>query len=325
MGKSAPWKEIQYFLKNGNTPLSHDFRAWLNDQPENQLLWEELSAVYALSGTVPDFFEPDTYEAWKKIEKRTHTRTRKLPFHKTLLRVAASLLILIMGAAATLLFQQLVLPSEAVFTEVYSPYGHKTMVILPDSSKVWLNGDTKIRYESTFKKNREVELVGEALFEVNKNKSKLFTVVSKHLKTEVYGTTFNFKAYSNDTKIEIALVEGSLAVFCNEQKLHHMKPEEILTFFPLNNKCEIEKGNMAYVTSWSSDELVIYNESFESVLKYLERWYGIEFEVVGDKQINQKISFKLKAESLNELLPVLARIVPMKYEVDGKKVQLTMK
>lgn len=82
---------------------------------------------------------------------------------------------------------------------------------------------------------------------------------------------------------------------------------------------------MAYITSWSGDELVIDNASFESMVKYLERWYGVEIEVVGTKKITQKISFKLKTESLNELLPVLARIVPMDYDVDGKKVTLKMK
>jgi transmembrane sensor len=324
MGTPTPWEEIQFYLQHANEPFSPNFRAWLDENTDNQELWEELSSAYALSGTVPEFFTPDKQLAWKNIEKRTQGSTRKMPLHKTMLRIAASFLILVLGATATLLFQHLNRPTE-VFTEIYSPYGHKTMVILPDSSKVWLNGDTKIRYENTFRKARQVELSGEALFEVYKNTRKHFTVVSKHLKTEVYGTTFNFKAYCNDPKNEIALVEGSLAVFRNGQKLHHMKPDEILTFFPSDNKYKIEKGNMAYITSWSSDELVIYNESFESMLKYLERWYGVEFEVSGNKQVKQKISFKLKTESLNELLPVLARIVPMKYEVEGKKVQLTIK
>jgi ferric-dicitrate binding protein FerR (iron transport regulator) len=324
MGTSAPWEEIQFYLQHRNEPFSPGFRAWLEEHPDNQHLWEELSSVYALSGQVPEFFTPDKQLAWKNIEKRTKVRARHLPLRKTLLRIAASFLILILGATATMLYQQFNRPSE-VFTEIFSPFGHKTMVVLPDSSKVWLNGNTKIRYEATFRKTRHIELSGEALFEVHKSKSKRFIVAAKHLKAEVYGTTFNFKAYDDDPKNEIALVEGSLAVFRNGKKLHHMKPDEILTFYPSDNRYKTEKGNMAYITSWSSDELVIYNESFESMLKYLERWYGVEFEVSGNKQIKQKISFKLKTESLNELLPVLARIVPMKYEVEGKKVQLTIK
>jgi transmembrane sensor len=324
MGTSTPWEDIQFYLQHRNEPFSSEFKDWLAAQPANQQLWDELSSVYVLAGDVPNFFAPDTQQAWRNIEKRTQMPPRKLPLKLWLVRVAASFLLLVLGASAVLVAQLFNTPPE-VFTEVYSPYGHKTMVVLPDSSTVWLNGDTKIRYETTFRKKRQVELSGEALFKVTKDTKKHFTVVSKYLKAEVYGTTFNFKAYPNDTKNEVALVEGSLAVFENDRKLHQLVPNEILTCCTSTNKFRVEKGNMAYITSWSGDELVIDNASFESMVKYLERWYGVEIEVVGTKKITQKISFKLKTESLNELLPVLARIVPMDYDVDGKKVTLKMK
>lgn len=324
IGMNTPWEEINYYLKHHDETLSDDFCKWLGEHDDNYQLWQELTQIYSLTGEVPEFFEPDTDSAWKKIEKRTLSSKKIFKLKQLTMRVAASLLLFIVGAASYYTYQELSLSKE-VYTEVFSPYGHKTLVLLPDSTKVWLNGNTKLRYESSFRKNRRVELSGEALFDVSKDENKHFIVESEHLQTKVYGTTFNFKAYPEELKNEVALVEGSLAVFYKGQKLHHMQVNDLLTFFPGQKTFKVEKGDMSYVTAWSGGELVIDNEEISSVVKYLERWYGVEVELIGSKVTEQKISFKLKTESLNEFLPVLARIIPMEYEVDGKKVVINLK
>ncbi|MDO8927770.1 MAG: DUF4974 domain-containing protein, partial [Bacteroidota bacterium] len=239
-----------------------------------------------------------------------------------MLRIAASILLIALGVGGTFYLQNKM--ANPSFTEVYSPYGHKTRVVLPDGSQVWLNGDTKLKYNSDFSDARNVELTGEALFEVTKNTRQLFTVNAEELRLEVYGTTFNVKAYPEDFISEVALVEGSVGLFRDKQLLKKMVPGEVIAYNSVENKFSTRQGNIGQITSWSADELVIENKTFEEVTKYLERWYGVEITLDKSIQLNNRLSFKVKTESLMELLSIISRITPVTYEINGKQVKISM-
>jgi ferric-dicitrate binding protein FerR (iron transport regulator) len=82
---------------------------------------------------------------------------------------------------------------------------------------------------------------------------------------------------------------------------------------------------MNQITSWKADELVIENETFENVTKYLERWYGVEITLDEKLKNTVKLSFKVKTESLTELLSIIDHITPIKYEINGKQVKIMKK
>ena len=105
------------------------------------------------------------------------------------------------------------------FTEVFSPAGQKTRIILPDSSVVLLNGNSQIRYNQNFNKdNRNVKLKGEGYFEVRRNLSKQFVVSTSELDIKVFGTSFNVKAYGNDQSIEVGLTTGHIGIDRNKKR-----------------------------------------------------------------------------------------------------------
>ena len=316
-----PWEHIQNKLRNTNSAEEQSLRNWLNEDFENETVLDDIKVIYSITGNVPASFDPKKDQAWNKILNRISVKNQKSGIVRIMLQVAASIILVALGFGGSYFMQSR--SSFNSFTEVYSPYGHKTMVVLPDSSQVWLNGDTRIKYCADFIKSRNVELTGEALFHVTKNPNSLFTVKSKDLKIEVYGTTFNVHSYKNDLVSEIALVEGSVSLFHEDQLMKKMKPGEVINYDTKSNKFNSQQGNLRQITSWRSDELIIDNESFENIAKYLERWYGIEISL--DKSINQslRLSFKVKTESLLELLTIINHITPVGYEIDGKKVKIT--
>ena len=316
-----PWEHIQHKLRNPNLTEDETLRNWLVEDVENETFLGDLKVIFSITGSVPDSFEPQKEMAWQRIVNRISIKKRRFDVIGIMLRVAASFLLIALGIGGGYFLQN----SQRVnsFTEVYSPSGHKTMVLLPDSSQVWLNGGTRIKYCDDFTKSRNVELTGEALFHVAKNPSSLFTVKSKDLRIEVYGTTFNVNGYENDLVSEISLVEGSVSLFREEQLVKQMKPGEVITYDANSNKFTSHQGNLKQITSWRSDELIIQDETFANMVKYLERWYGIEITL--DKSINQnlRMSFKVKTESFIELLSIINHITPISYEINGKQVKIT--
>lgn len=68
------------------------------------------------------------------------------------------------------------------------PNGSRTKLILPDGSVVWLNSDSQFKYDNSFGvKERRVTLNGEGYFQVAKDKTKPFIVITDNIKIKVLG------------------------------------------------------------------------------------------------------------------------------------------
>src|SRR5690606_18264831 len=91
---------------------------------------------------------------------------------------------------------------------------------LPDGTKVWLNADSRISFLSNLgATDREVAVTGEVYFEVAKLAGKRFTVKNGAGEIEVLGTKFNVRAYPEDKAMQTALVEGSLALKTDAERV----------------------------------------------------------------------------------------------------------
>ncbi len=322
MEKQIPWDIILESIQDKTGKEDIRLEKWFSESKGNQQLFDELKVIYKINGAVPEYYIPDQKKGWQNIKSRISKSIRKDKFIHYFTRVAASILLFALGAGVFRIIDQNL--KESHFTEVLSTYGHKIMILLPDSSVVWLNGESKLRYNTDFSKERSLELEGEALFEVRKDQGKLFSVKSKTIRVEVYGTKFNFRTYRNDNEVEVALLEGSVGIFKNQQFMRTMAPGEVTTYIPVENKLLTSKRNdLGYITSWQSDELVIDNMPVAEIFKYLERWYGIQIEYDTQLDTGQKLSFKVKTESLRELLSIINRVIPLNYAIDGKKVVIT--
>ncbi len=103
--------------------------------------------------------------------------------------------------------------TPVVYNTLKTPRGGQYQVVLPDGTKVWLNASSSLRFPTAFVgKQRDVELTGEAYFEVAKNKEKPFHVNVKEMQIEVLGTHFNVNAYSDENSIKTSLLEGSVKI-----------------------------------------------------------------------------------------------------------------
>jgi transmembrane sensor len=164
--------------------------------------------------------------------------------------------------------------TQLVYNIIQTPVGGKFQLNLADGSKVWLNSASSLRFPVFFAGDtREVELKGEAYFEVSKNEHKKFSVRSGNQTVEVLGTHFNINAYSDEPSITTTLIEGAVRVIeLNSKKSQILKPGEQSK---VDRDIRIQRKDIQAELAWKDGYFYFENASIETVMRQLGRWYGI--------------------------------------------------
>nr|WP_082855809.1 FecR family protein [Mucilaginibacter sp. L294] len=173
------------------------------------------------------------------------------------------------------------LESNAIigYNTIETPKAGRYKVQLPDGTNVWLNSASSLHYPIAFNGNtRDVELNGEAYFEVAKDKHKPFTVTSAGQKVTVLGTHFNINAYKDEAKINTTLLEGSVRVISGDKQAL-LKPGEQSAIN--DNNIQISKADIHLATAWKDGQMAFVHTDLKSVLRQISRWYNIDVEYVG--------------------------------------------
>ncbi len=204
-----------------------------------------------------------------------------------------------------------------------NPNGRKSTIILPDSSIVKLNSDSKISYYTDFKERRIIKLSGEAFFSVRKGVVP-FQVQTQYLTTIVLGTKFNVKAFAGELRESISLVEGSVKV---ENKLNTSIGPSILK---QGERLEYdEKEHVTYRHEFDPEELawkdgfIVFNKTgVADFIQVIRRWYGVEVTILGKSNTQWEITGKYKAHSLDLLLESIKFTEGINYRIFDKNVEL---
>ena len=209
-------------------------------------------------------------------------------------------------------------PAEPVFNTIETPVGGKYQLNLADGSKVWLNSSSSIRFPIFFSKdNREVELKGEAYFEVSKDSKRKFSVRSGIQTVEVLGTQFNINAYSDEKSIKTTLFEGEIRVIdlkTNDSKL--LKPGEQSN---VDQSIQIRRIDTQTEIAWKEGYFHFKKADIETVMRQLGRWYGVTARYEGNlpkHHFSGAISNNL---TLLEVLEILEKS-NIHFRLDGKEV-----
>jgi len=207
---------------------------------------------------------------------------------------------------------------QTVYNTIQTPVGGKFQLNLADGSKVWLNSASSLRFPVFFSGDtREVELKGEAYFEVSKNADKKFSVRSGNQTVEVLGTHFNINAYSDEPAITTTLIEGAVRVIeLNTKKSQILKPGEQSK---VDRDIRIQIKDTQAEVAWKDGYFYFENASIETVMRQLGRWYGItaRYEaVLPENHFEGAIATNL---TLLEVLEILQKS-NIHFRLEGKEV-----
>ena len=218
----------------------------------------------------------------EKVKHRIKFNRYRLAFIRTFQRVAAILVLPLL--LTTLYFSSK--EDYIGYLEVRTNPGMISQVTLPDSTRVWLNSNSSLKYPRKFSsKERKVELVGEAYFSVQKDKSKRFVVGTPYdLNVEVYGTEFNVEAYKKDARVTTSLVSGSVALTQSSTSSKvFMQPNDVMVYEAETNKILLNDQYVPTLTSWKDNSIILKDTQFKDVLNILSKRFNVEFRVKNDE------------------------------------------
>ncbi|WKN44184.1 FecR family protein [Tunicatimonas pelagia] len=205
--------------------------------------------------------------------------------------------------------------------------GQKLTVFLADGSKVILNSGSKISYTKPFQPNqRAVILEGEAFFEVVKDSLRPFQVISGELTTTVLGTSFNVMAYPTDSLFSVSLATGKVRMGYESigeslnPEVYHLAPGEQVHYDRNQRNASKELFDTDKVLAWKAGVIYLENANQATVLKILERWYGIPIKVDGGDPKAWNVNAKFDNQSLKSVLTSLSYINGFSFQINEDHV-----
>lgn len=197
--------------------------------------------------------------------------------------------------------------------------GEQYQVRLPDSSLVWLNAASRLKFPSSFHalKERRVELSGEAYFEVAKNKLKPFVVQSSGQEVKVLGTHFNISSYADEQNAVTTLLEGSVQILGNgEMKV--LKPGERAV--RTGTRIKVSEADLSEDMAWKNGDFYFNNEGIASIMRQISRWYDVDIIYQGELTEEKFYGTISRSKNINQVLNVLEKTRSVHFKIEGRRI-----
>jgi transmembrane sensor len=213
---------------------------------------------------------------------------------------------------------------ELVWQTIKTPAGMQTDFILPDGSHVWLNSGTILKYPLSFASDkRQVDLTGEAFFDVIKDASHPFLVKAGKMNIEVKGTRFNVLNYQDETLTKLILESGSVRLFSgdydNRKTITNIKPGEIAVLNTATNQLSVSKVDVEKYTAWKEGLLIFRDDQMDEVVRKLNRWFNVEIILQNPGLKDYVYTATYRDETLPQILELLKISAPINYSITERK------
>jgi transmembrane sensor len=209
-------------------------------------------------------------------------------------------------------------PTEVLYNILKTPRGGQYQLQLPDGTHVWLNASSSIKYPTAFTgKKREVEITGEAYFQIAKNPRQPFIVTVNGMEVQALGTEFNINSYNDEASVNTTLIEGSVKV----------TSDNVGVILGLDQQSQLKNGRLRLIKKVNTEEITSWKEGlfhFESadlkaILRQFSRWYDVD--VVYEGEIKNRKFFGIVSRS-STLLNVLEMLKDndIVFRIEDKKL-----
>jgi ferric-dicitrate binding protein FerR (iron transport regulator) len=299
--------------------------AWKLENNENLQIFTETQQVWEKTMLLRRMQKYDGQKALEKVNKKIKFKStgRYLRFFQ---KVAA---ILVLPLLVATLYFSTKKPAEMYADNSWytlkTGAGMRSEFVLPDGTKVFLNSNTTLKYPIGFNGTfREVDLKGEAYFEVAKDLKHPFIVNTGNVNIEVTGTEFKASNYENEALTEIVLVEGSVKLFqgsySGEKKMFKtLVPGEKAIYIEEERKLCFERVDTEKYIAWKDGRLLFRDDSMDEVVRRLNRWYNVDIQLTGHDLGDYVYTATFEEESLIQVLDLLKMSAPIDYEIKNRK------
>lgn len=221
------------------------------------------------------------------------------------------------------LYNSLQPAAPSSFNTLVTPVGGQYQIVLEDGTKAWLNAASSLRFPATFRDNeRLVEVTGEVYFEVAEDEAKPFKVRFNGSTVMVLGTRFNVMAYPEEEHSKVTLLEGAVQI-SNQAGRRLLKPGMQALVSDSLSVATTRKANLEEAVAWKNGYFVFDNESIQSIMRKIARWYDVTVAYQGNmagKEFSGTIS---RYENVSEVLSMLELTESIHFTLRGRSITVT--
>ena len=334
--KKIPLEEYQFdhfilddsfvnFVLNKKQADILKWEQWFLQNPKNkETALEAKAIILTLRFKKQELSGDFVYSEWYKLNSRLHLEKTTTPLYnrkilrKKIWQYAAVASILLFFAGAIYYYTSSHKSQEVLYSqEVDVPKGKINKIILPDSTLVYINADSKLKYSNfSGQQNREVFLEGEAYFDVTHDAKKPFIVHTAENDITVHGTAFNVYAYPAENIFRTSLERGNITVSHNKEKAVLLKVKQTYIFNKESKQSSvIETPDVTSCSAWKDGIITFRNQRFADMLHTLARTCNVTFELHNKKVGNIRFTGSFSSnDNIDLILGVVKTTTPFDYE-----------
>jgi len=338
MNDITNWELLaKYISSECTTAEKEEVDSWINESENNRDIYNSAKKIWAL----PDEgFEPsDTKAIWDNIKSETGLNSNlnfenntakkdrlsifQMIYRSPILKYAA--VFIIVFSISLIYYLSTSAPTSQDYLTLKVEMGDQQTIVLSDGSKITLDAGSILKYPEKFDdKLREIELSGEAFFEVEHNKEKPFKVIAEHAVIEVLGTKFNIRTFNRNDIIKVFVAEGKVALSSKElQSQQQILTKGFFSSIDKTGKLSVPiKKNIESNISWLMGEKYFKNVSVTEVLSQIERWYDVQFKYDESELQNDELTLLVHKNSLTDMMEVISGLTSMEYQISGRIITL---
>ncbi len=316
----------QYFRGTISREGREKLFQWIHQSDENKAQFNAYKEIYELTNDIYPQNEPDTDATWENLKNKIEfesPQNKTLPLYKkpviNLILKVAAIVILVLGIGIILF------PKKQQNTLIVSTNESKKMIVLPDSTQVWVNKETKLFYVNDFNNKRVIKLIGEGFFKVKKtNLKKPFIVNTPKGSVSVLGTSFLIKAFPDKYKTEEVYVKTGNVKYSSKKNHSHV----ILYPGDMGYTREGEDFNKTTnkdnnYLAWKTDTLVFDNQ-LHYIVNVLEDYFDIHIAIENPELLKYNFTGKFIDPELNDVFSVLSASMNLRIRyIDSKHYIIT--
>lgn len=283
--------------------------AWLQE-PANASEYAEVVRLWEAAGNVSYEMKVDVDAEWEQFKQLTQHRVVRRRF--TWVAAMAASVALLIGIFTF---------RNSTQTDIFKYVSANTpaMVVLPDSSVVWLNKNSQIAYKyNELTNTRTVALIGEAMFNVRHTGDGFVVKTPQRVFTKVLGTSFNLKACADSKKIELAVVEGKVA-FGSRKTSTVVTKGQSASFDCSSNKLSPADSLDNNAIAWHTGIFNYNNKPLSQISAQLESYMGTKITLPADSR-NVNYTGYFDHPTPESVAEILATAMNWDYQVTDSEI-----
>lgn len=323
----------KYLSGNIRPEERRELMAWVDAHVDNRAYFDDMTKIWSSASAYDQSFETDVNAAWNKVEAaldelssstegktaEPHTARRR-SLAVRLLRVAAVLLPLLAFG-----YWWLSSTSPKVETVLVSASNEVKEITLPDGSNIWLNVDSRLQYELPFDE-RKVTLEGEAFFAIESDSLHPFEIYAGPTVTRVLGTSFNVRAYPQESRIAVTVTSGivQLQEISGEESIE-LEAGEAAAYLKDANSV-VSTGSLgSNAVAWKNRVIDANGITLEELVNTLNNYFKVNIEVEDPEALKCDVVLPdLQDPSLDKALELLTGFMHLEIDTtDTARILLT--